>query len=409
MGYLPKVIKGVGWMGALNGFNRLVGYVRIAILARLLNPLQFGVYGVASLALSFLEVITDSGINVFFVQREGKLEEYVDSAWLVSIARGLIIFLILFLGASPISTFFKNADAKSVLMVISLVPLVEGFFNPSSIKYRKNLKFKNEFFYQTFIYSIEAVAAIILAFVTKSAISLALALLVGAVTELILSFILFLPRPRLKRIDWNKVRHVLGRGKWTTLAGFSRYLFEQGDDIVVGKILGTFSLGLYQVAYRISSLPLTEITAVFRKVTFPVYVEIRRDMKRLKKAFLKTTAIITLFSFLLGLVIFLFPETVIRIVLGPNWLGARDVLKILAVFGFLRSIFFSFQPLFMSLKKQEYVAKINLVTVLGMFIFIFPLVKRYGILGAGYSAMLGLLVGFPFLFFYTFKAFKKVQ
>jgi len=93
-------------MGGLRVSTRLLAFVKIAILARILTPSQFGLFGIALLVLAFLETMTESGINIFLIQEKAKLERYNDTAWLVSIFRGLLISLIIFLSADAISSFF---------------------------------------------------------------------------------------------------------------------------------------------------------------------------------------------------------------------------------------------------------------------------------------------------------------
>ena len=88
MGYLKDTIKGLSWMTALRAVTRGLAVVKIAILARILLPSQFGNYGIALLVLGFLEVLTETGINVFLIQEKDDPQKYLNSAWVVSIARG---------------------------------------------------------------------------------------------------------------------------------------------------------------------------------------------------------------------------------------------------------------------------------------------------------------------------------
>ena len=66
----------------------------------------------------------------------------------------------------------------------------------------------------------------------------------------------------------------MSRGKWLTAAGVFDYLFTHIDDLVVGKVLGTGVLGIYQQAYRVATLPTIETEQVFNKVTFPAYITV---------------------------------------------------------------------------------------------------------------------------------------
>src|SRR3990167_5781112 len=99
MGYKSRVIKGVSWLSILRISTRGITFVRLAILARILTPAQFGVFGIASLILALLEILTETGINVFLIQKKEKYAEFIDSAWVVSIIRGCLISLLLIVTA----------------------------------------------------------------------------------------------------------------------------------------------------------------------------------------------------------------------------------------------------------------------------------------------------------------------
>src|SRR3989344_3560370 len=97
MGYRGDALKGFGWIGSLRIISRAISFVKTAILAHILSPYQFGVFGVAALVLSFAETITETGINVFLVQNREKINNYVSTAWIISITRGILIALIIIL------------------------------------------------------------------------------------------------------------------------------------------------------------------------------------------------------------------------------------------------------------------------------------------------------------------------
>ena len=80
MGYTNKAIKGISWMSAFRGITRIMAFAKIAVLARVLTPSQFGVFGIASLVLVFLEVLTETGINVFLIQSQKDINKYINSA-----------------------------------------------------------------------------------------------------------------------------------------------------------------------------------------------------------------------------------------------------------------------------------------------------------------------------------------
>jgi len=241
-----------------------------------------------------------------------------------------------------------------------------------------------------------------LALITRSAVSLVWGMLAGVILEALISHIFVKPRPKFS-FEIEKVKKVFHRGKWITLAGIFQYLFKQGDDILVGRLLNASALGLYQVAYKISSLPITEVSDTVIKVTLPIYVKISDDKKRLRKAFFKTVLAVFAVTFPFGLILFLFSKEIILILLGTNWLGAVGVLKVLAAFGVIRALSITTNPLFLSLKKQKYLTVVNFVGIVGLAATIFPLIASYGIIGAALSALIGAIIVAPVYLYYTFK------
>src|SRR3989344_2694613 len=115
MGYFKDAVKGVSWMTAFRILYRAIGLVRIAIIAHLLTPLALGVFGIVSLVLAFLEIITETGINVFLIQEKDEAEGYFNTAWVLSILRGIIISLLIVIAAGPISDFFNSPASKNLL------------------------------------------------------------------------------------------------------------------------------------------------------------------------------------------------------------------------------------------------------------------------------------------------------
>lgn len=405
MGYFRQALKGVSWVGAFRGFTRIIAFAKIAILARILLPEQFGLFGIATLFLAFLEILVETGINVFLIQEKKAIDKYINTAWTVSIIRGIIISLIIIISAPFVSSFFKSPQSLSLIYLISVVPLVRGFINPSIVKFQKELQFKREFWFRSSIFLFDASVAVIAALVIRSASSLILGLIAGAVLEVIMSFIFARPKAKLA-IEVSRIKRIIGRGKWVTGAGIFQYAFRQGDDIIVGRLMGENSLGLYQVAYKISTLPISEVADVVSRVTFPVFSKIATDIKRIKIAFIKTILMVTAVVVPFGLIIFLFPTQLVTIILGVNWLEVVPALKILAIFGVLKAIQNSAYSVLLALEKQEYVTVITFASVLGLGISIIPLVNRYGIVGAGASAIIGTLVALPVAAYYLVKVLK---
>jgi len=289
--------------------------------------------------------------------------------------------------------------------MIAIVPFIRGFINPAIITYQKEFQFGNEFWLRFSLFFVNSLVAILAAFIFRNAASFVFGLLADAALEVVLSFVLIKLRPRLN-FEFEKVKEIFHKGKWVMLLGIFSYFAKEGDSIAVGKILGTASLGFYNVAYKFSTLPLSEITDVVNRVVFPVYTKFSNDKKRLLQAFLKTSIVNHFASLTFGVALFVFAREFILLFLGDKWISIIPVIKILAVYGILRAVFGSFSPLFLSVGRQDYVAVMTFVRVLGLAITVVPFIMAYGIVGAGYSAIVSILVEIPVILFFTHKIFR---
>ena len=204
--------------------------------------------------------------------------------------------------------------------------------------------------------------------------------------------------------NWGVIFH---RGKWMTLTGITNYVFHQGDDWVVSKMLGTTSLGLYQVAYKMSAVLILQVVDIFGQTLFPIYAKIRDDAARLWEAFLRVSIVITLITVTAASLIYFCAEPVITVLLPAEWIPIIPVVKLLAVFGAIRGVTGSVSSLFLAVKKQEYLTYFTMVSMVGMLIVIIPFVRSFGLLGAVWSAIVGSLLAVPVMIWGVYRIFKK--
>ncbi len=405
MSYKKEALFGVGWITLLRFVTRVITFIRLAILGRILTPLQFGFFGIASLFLSILEIFTETGINVFLVQYKGKIDDYIDSAWVVSVLRGFLLCFLIYSTAGLVAGFFNSNGARFIIVLMSAVPLIRGFINPTIITYQKELTFNNEFKLRSTLFLVDGFVSIIVGIITRDAVAFAWGQIGSALVEVALSYILFPLWPKL-RFESEKVKHVIARGWPVTFTGIFSYFADNSDNITVGKILGASTLGIYQVAYKFSTLPITEITNVINQVIFPVYSKFSDDRTRLKRAFVQVTLASGIGGFLLGSFIYIFARPIILIFMGNQWAAAIPAIQILAIYGICRTIFGSFSALFLSVGKQDFVAQMTFCRVAALVICVVPLVARFGMYGAGVAMLISILVEIPVISYFTYRTFK---
>jgi O-antigen/teichoic acid export membrane protein len=402
MGYFKVAFKGLGYQTILRVSIRIIGFVKIALIARMLGPAELGIFGIASLILSLLETLTDTGINVFLIQQNKNYKKYLNSAFLISIARGLIIAGVIVLSGPLIRIFFNIESTTYVLVLVSIVAILRGLVNPAIVKLEKEMFFDKELILRLFLYVVDTIFALYFTFKYQRAEGILIGMIIGVILEVLISWLFINPKPKII-LNKKDVKFVLLRGRWVTLTGIFNYLFHNIDDIIVGKLLGIYSLGIYQLAYKLSTVPIYETGEIFGRVTFPIYTKISNDRVRLKRAFKKVTLTISLLVIPAGLILIIFANSIVSIVLGNKWIEAVPVIKLLAVFGILRSISASVTPLLYSIKKQAYAMNIMLLGLCSLILTIIPSIKYYGLNGAALSIIIATIFTLPLIYYYLKK------
>lgn len=408
MGYTRTAIKGVSWLTSVRVITRALSFAKTLVVARLLTPSQFGLFGIATLVLAFIEVMTETGVNIFLVQQKDNINKYLGTALSVSIIRGTCIALLIVVAAPFVASFFDAPSASTILYTMALVPFLRGFINPAVVRFQKDLLFHKEFILRTCVIVVEIITTIALLFVFKKPIALVWGILVGVATEVALSYLLISPRPM---VAWNNeyFKKLFHTGKWITTAGIFNYGFERGDDIFVGRILGTGALGAYDMAYRISLLPITELVDMVTRVVFPVYVRISGDYARLKRAYFRTIGVVAAIVTPFGIGVFIFAEQIVRLLLGNAWEAAIPVLQVLAILSVVRAVSLSVEALLLALKLQKQVTVTTIVAFGVMAALIFPLISMYGLTGAALAALFGYIASVPFIVYYSLNALASIK
>lgn len=388
-----KSFEGAFWFGGLRIVIKLFSLVKLVIAARILTPAEIGWFGMIMLPYGLAEVMTESGINQALVQTKKDVKNYLSSAWLAFIGRGFLISLALWLIAPWISRFFE-ADLTLGLRLVALTPLIKGFVNPAVILFRKYVNYPKEFYFQATASVSESVATIILVLVLKSFIALPLGVIVGGIASLILSFAL--TQIYRAKVSFSKLKELYAYGKWVTAGTLLSYVNDQGDDLLVGKVLGASSLGFYQTAYKISNLPTTQGAGLVYQIIFPLFSQIQSDLVRLKRGLVKALVVTGVLSLGFAVAVWISAPWVVRILLGQQWLTMVPVLNVLLLFSVLRPPISVGAALFDARGEPKVAMLMNLIKLIALLLLIWPLTLSRGIVGTAWAVVLGQAAVYPF-------------
>jgi len=384
-----KAFSSGKWMFSLRFIDKGLRTIRKIILARLLAPNDFGLFGIALLMLSSMEAFTKTGFDAAIIQKQDDIGEYLDTAWIIQVVRGLLLAIILFIFAPVIAGFFDENLAIPILRVLSLAEIFKGLKSIGVVLFQKELDFKKRFIYVLSGTFFDLLVGIPAAFILRNAWALVIGVLTGHFVRFVVSFILHPFRPKLN-FDLNKAKEMFDFGKWQLAASIITFTALHLDDFTVGRLLGAAALGFFQMAFHMSNITATEITHVISKVTFPLYSKVQENNNKLKKIYKMTFELIISIAFPMVAGMIILAPLGIKIVLGEDWLPMVYAFQILAVGGIFRTIAATGASVFYAIGYPKGDFILNKWRFIILTIGIFPLTYYYGLEGASLASGLAL-------------------
>ena len=375
------------WVFALQGATRVARFIRTIILARLLSPEDFGLMGLALLAVSTLSTFTQTGFSSALIQRRERVEGYLDTAWTFSILRALLLSVALLLAAPFLGGFFDEPAAAPIIRVVAISVLLRGLENIGMLHFQRDLEFAKTFVFEMSSILAELTVVLVSAFLLRSVWALVLGLLAERVARVVASYLIHPYRPTL-RLDLGKASQLFGYGKWLSLSHILIFVGSRGDDLVVGKVIGTAGLGLYQLAYKISQPAVTDTTYVIERAAFPTYAKLQGEQTRLRNAYFRIASVSLALSVPAALGILVLGGDFVRLFLGDDWLAMIPAVRILALAALLKSIASTGSPLFKGSGRPQFEFHMQLARAATVGAFIIPFSLRWGIAGGALTVVL---------------------
>jgi lipopolysaccharide exporter len=406
MGYSRVAVSGFGWQAVLKVGTAVVTIFKLFVLARLLGPKDFGLFSLVAITLGVSEALTETGINITILQSKNSILYFLNTAFVISIVRGLLIGVFMTVLGMWLGSFYHEPMLPMLITMAALVPIIKGFINPAIVSLQKNLMFFQDSAYRFSLILVEAVLSVLLATSLGSVSALVFSLIGASLFEVLISFVFFSQRPRFALVV-NRAKEILSNSKGLTLSAVFSYLFQNADDAIVGKTLGTSTLGLYHNGYALGHKLTYEVAQATHHGTLPILSKISDDLPRSKRAFVKSMLVTLGLATALSSPLFIAPTFIVENLLSEKWLPVVPILPIMAAAGILSSFALGCYSLLIAQKKYFLMnAHLGLTTLL-MICFLLMAGTTGSLVNASWAILWSRLLPVPILILGITKLFKK--
>ena len=310
-----------------------MGFIVSIILARLLEPAEFGLIAMVMVIIVIAQIFTDTGLGSALIQRRRLLPVHYSSVFYFNLFIGALLSLLVFTSATAIADFYNNQELVLLTQVLSVTFLLGAFSSVQTTKLRKELKYPL-LTKLTLIASFSGgVIGVSLAFYGAGVWSL---VVMSLSKEIIYNILLWNAanwKPSLL-FSIKALRILWGFGFRMFLARLLDTAFERLDFIIIGKLFDPATLGLYQRARSLNELVSRYSSGSLMRVLFPVLSKVQNDLPRFQNIIIKSLGIICFVVFLLLGGLYVVSEELIVLLFGEKWSPSIGYFKILVLSGF---------------------------------------------------------------------------
>lgn len=394
-GVTAQIATGVSWLLLQRVVEQMIGLCSMLILARLLEPADFGIMAMAYSIIAMLQLMTTFGFDTVLIQDQFADRRKYDTAWTFNALFGFSIAIALLVSAGPAASFYEEPRLTEVLTFLAAVSMFQGLQNIGVVDFRKHLLFHKEFAFGTIEKLITFIVTVALAFALRSYYALVYGALIGAVATLVVSYLMhpFRPRPSLAA-----AAEIFTFSRWLFLNNLAYFVRLRGVDLIVGKLAGTTGLGLFSISYRIATMATSEFVSSMNRALMPGLAKISGESARVRNGFVRAAAVIALLSLPAGFGVAATADPLVRVFLGSKWIDAIPLVGALGVFGALVSITSPAGSALVAIGKPKIPALLGLANAAILIPALVVLTSRFGVQGAAW-ALVGVTLGFlPFTY-----------
>lgn len=331
-------------------------------LSRLIAPSEYGVWALLMSILGGLMLISDFGLGTAAVQRPELTEQQLSTLFWVNVTLGALLALLLAALSPLVAWLFAVENLHAATLSMCPLLFLFGLKHQHVALLSRRMQFGRLAAAELLATGAGIVVAVLAARRGLGAYALIAQALATAAVETTCIWIAtsWLPgRPALLR----ELRAMLSFGGHLSAFQLLHYATRNVDNLLIGRFIGAQGLGHYFRAYGIVMLPHVAITLPLQRVLVAALSRLQHDRQKFDATYLRTVRSLAALSFPFGAGLCVLADEAIAVVLGPQWMPAVPLLRVLAISAMLQPILHSLRWAFLGLGQSGPLLRFSLLTV----------------------------------------------
>ncbi|AEG92175.1 oligosaccharide flippase family protein [Ramlibacter tataouinensis] len=298
-------------------------------LARMLGPGNYGVYGIGIAMLTFATFLAGNGFSYSLMLQPRVDDNDIRFAFTWQTLAGAVTALAMLLAAPALAVFFDDPRVETMMQWLSLACLLTAMSATAQCLLQRELNFRAIGLVQLLAYAAGYLAVgVPLALAGWGADALAVACVVQAAVTLAGG--LWVRRHPMRPL----LRHAggadaLGTGKTVFVTNIVNWLLGNIDRVIIGRVLNAQAVGLYTLAYNLSTIPNTLLVSAVQPAFLSSGAKMSGEPQRLAQAWLMVLACVLVLVTPVAVVLALLASDLVQMLYGPAWAESAWVLALM--------------------------------------------------------------------------------
>ncbi len=378
-----RVGRGALWSFLDVLLNRTSGFLLGIIVARLLLPADFGVYAVALVVHAVLINVSDLGVGYSLIRDDEATvrasgRTVTTIAWTTSALLGLLMVL-----TAPLVAHALDAPrAAGAIRVMAITLPLAGLTSVPGSLLRRNLQMKTFFVADSANNLVSGILVVSLAIAGAGPLALAWSFVGG---QMLTTIILLARAPAWYWPGWNRheAKRVLRFTTPLVGANLLGWVTQNADYVVVGKLMGSVSLGLYLLAFNMSGWPQNVLGSVIRSVSLPAFARLHEGGAEMEKALCGALKLVVRVMFPVCLFMGALAHPLVLFVYGERWAPAYAALVGLSINAATRVLLELLTDYLTAMGRTRAILVAQIIWLPALVVTLLLLVHWFGIAGAG--------------------------
>lgn len=349
-GQKPATGRQAAWNYLIFVLSKSSTLVMTVVVARMLEPAEFGLFALVLLVVNLFDYIKDLGVGAALVQNRRDWNVIARTGITVSTIFGLSAAAAMAATAPLAARALGHPDLVMFIRVLAIGLAISALSTIPAAWLRRSMNFQARLVPEALGALTKTVLTIALAATGHGVWSLVYGQLAASVIMTVLYWVVARTHPR-PGLDRGVMRELIRFGIPVTAVTLLAYAIYNVDYLAVGTRLGADELGLYTLAYRLPELLVLNLCVVVSEVLFSALSGLQHDRESLMRHYLEALGVVMALTAPIGVGLAAAAGPVVATMYGGDYAGSAPMLAVLAIYAVVYSASFNAGDVFKAIGR----------------------------------------------------------